>query len=228
MKKLVLMAACLLIIGSEVKAQYPRRRVVRRPPPPAYQNQHRRYDDYQRIKVGITGGLNIANAVESSNSWDNWSTGTITGANVGFTLDVPISYPLSFAPEILWSQKGYSASTIDGDFKQRNNYIDVPLLAKLKLTPGFNVVIGPQLSFLVSSKNIYRNDFATVVEDRYDYDGNKTLVGGVAGISLDLSRSVELRARYTIDLQDSNTDRFSAIPDYRNQVWQIGLGFKLQ
>ncbi|MEO6498589.1 MAG: porin family protein, partial [Mucilaginibacter sp.] len=147
---------------------------------------------------------------------------------LGFTLEVPISYPLSFAPEILYSQKGYSASTIDGNFRQRNNFIDVPLLAKVRLAPAVSIVAGPQISFLVSSKNSYRNGFITVTDDRYDYAGNKTLLGGVIGLSVDLSRSIELHGRYTIDIQDSNSDAYSVIPDYRNQVWQIGLGFKFR
>ncbi|GAA4902853.1 porin family protein [Mucilaginibacter defluvii] len=226
MKKILFIAICLLVAG-DVSAQYYRRKPVRRPPPGYYHNNNqRRHNDFYQVTAGFKGGINIANTVDSYNS--DWTTNTIAGANLGLTLDVPIAYPLSFAPEVLWSQKGFSAQTIDGDFKQRNNFIDVPLLAKLKLTPGLNFVIGPQLSFLVSSKNIYRNDFATVVEERYDYEGNKTLVGGVVGLSIDLNRTVDLHARYTIDLQDSNTERYSNIPDYRNQVWQIGLGFKFR
>ncbi|MCC8408373.1 PorT family protein [Mucilaginibacter sp. UR6-1] len=226
MKKVLFIAICLLIAG-DVSAQYYRRKPVRRPPPGYYHNNNqRRHNDFYQVTAGFKGGLNIANTVDAYNS--DWTTNTIAGANLGFTLDVPIIYPLSFAPEVLWSQKGFSAQTIDGDFKQRNNFIDVPLLAKIKLTPGFNFVIGPQLSFLLSSKNIYRNDFATVVEERYDYEGNKTLVGGVIGLSIDLNRTVDLHARYTIDLQDSNTERYSNIPDYRNQIWQIGLGFKFR
>ncbi|RYY33678.1 MAG: PorT family protein [Sphingobacteriaceae bacterium] len=222
MKKILFFAICLLIAG-DVSAQY-RRRVVRRPPP-VYVVQ-RPHNDFYRVKAGFKGGLNIANTIDAFDS--DYNTSSIAGANLGFTLEVPIVYPLSFAPEILWSQKGFSANTVDGDFKQRNNFIDVPLLAKVKLAPNFNLVAGPQLSFLVSSKNIYRDGFATITEDRYDYARNKTLLGGVIGLSIDVSRNVDLHARYTIDIQDSRADVDSYIPDYRNQVWQIGLGFKFR
>ncbi|RCH54695.1 PorT family protein [Mucilaginibacter hurinus] len=187
---------------------------------------NRGYNDFYRVKTGFKAGINIANTIDAYEP--DFSTNTLAGLNAGFTLEVPITYPLSFAPEILYSQKGYSASTIDGDFRQRNNFIDVPLLAKLKLGPSFNLVAGPQISFLVSSKNSYRNGFVTVIDDRYDYAGNKTLLGGVIGLSVDLSRTVDLHARYTIDIQDSNSDAYSMIPDYRNQVWQIGLGFRFK
>jgi hypothetical protein len=51
------------------------------------------------------------------------------------------------------------------------------------------------------------------------------LLGGVFGVSFDITPVIELRARYTIDLS-SNYD--SDGYDYRNQVWQIGLGFRIQ
>jgi hypothetical protein len=227
MKKLVFFAICLLVAG-EVSAQgyYPPRRVRRPPPRPGYYQQPRQHNNFYQVTGGFKAGLNVANTIDAYNS--DFSTNTLAGWNVGFTLDVPIIYPLSFSPEILFSQKGYSAQTADGDFRQRNNFIDVPLLAKVKLGQNFNFVIGPQLSFLVSSKNSYRNGFVTVIDDRYDYAGNKTLLGGVVGIGLDLSRSVDIHARYTIDIQDSNNPADSYIPDYRNQVWQVGIGFKFR
>ena len=221
MKRVLFFAICLLVAG-DVCAQY-RRVPVRRAKPAAFHNRH---NDFYEVKAGIKGGFNIANTIDAYDP--DYSTSSLTGANAGFTLEVPIVYPLSFAPEILWSQKGFSASTYDGDFRQRNNFIDVPLLAKVQLAPRFNLVAGPQLSFLVSSKNIYRDGFTTLVEDRYDYAGNKTLLGGVVGVSIDIGRNVDLHARYTVDIQDSRADFDSYIPDYRNQVWQIGLGFKLR
>ncbi|RVU01801.1 PorT family protein [Mucilaginibacter limnophilus] len=225
MKKILFFAICLLVAG-DVSAQY-RRRVIRRPPPPpAYYRAQKQHNSFYEVKAGFKAGLNIANTVDAYDG--DYSTSSLAGANIGFTLDVPIIYPLSFAPEILWSQKGFSANTVDGDFRQRNNFIDVPLLAKVKLAPNFNLVAGPQLSFLVSSKNVYRDGFTTVTEDRYDYAGNKTLLGGVIGLSVDIGRNVDLHARYTIDIQDSHADIDSYIPDYRNQVWQIGLGFKFR
>ncbi|WP_233496683.1 porin family protein [Mucilaginibacter hurinus] len=226
MKKLTFFAICLLMAGDVSAQRYRTRRVIVKRPPPANVSMNRGYNDFYRVKTGFKAGINIANTIDAYEP--DFSTNTLAGLNAGFTLEVPITYPLSFAPEILYSQKGYSASTIDGDFRQRNNFIDVPLLAKLKLGPSFNLVAGPQISFLVSSKNSYRNGFVTVIDDRYDYAGNKTLLGGVIGLSVDLSRTVDLHARYTIDIQDSNSDAYSMIPDYRNQVWQIGLGFRFK
>jgi hypothetical protein len=221
MKKILSFAICLLVAGS-VSAQgyyYGHRRVVRRPPP------RRQADDFNRVRVGIAGGLNIADAVDAYNP--NFTTGSIAAFHVGLTLDIPIAYPLSFAPEVLFSQKGYTAQTADGNFTQRSNFIDVPLLAKFRLSPFVNFVVGPQFSFPISTTNTYDNGFAQTAQEHYNTTSDKTVVGGVLGVGFDLNRNVELRFRYTYDFQQT-TDNSYYIPGYRNETWQIGLGFKFQ
>ncbi|HWZ04678.1 MAG TPA: porin family protein [Mucilaginibacter sp.] len=220
MKKLLFFAVCLLFAGSVCAQGYyygPRR--VRRPPPRS------QYDDFYKIRAGITGGLNVANTVDAYNS--NFSTGAIAGFNAGFFLDLPLVYPLSFEPEILYSQKGYAAVTSYGNFTQRANYVDIPLLLKFKLSPTFNFLVGPQVAIPVSTTNTYDNGFDVTAQQYYNTYGQKTILDGVVGVSFDLSRDVELRARYTIDLQQ-NDQNASYGGDYRNQVWQIGLGFKFE
>ncbi|TWR23922.1 PorT family protein [Mucilaginibacter achroorhodeus] len=226
MKKLLFIALCLFMAG-EVSAQYypqPRRRVVRRMPPPQRYERRQVYNDYMRPSIGVAVGANFSNTVDSYNA--DFSTSTIAGWHVGLTSNIPISYSFAFAPELLFSQKGYQAETTDGNFKQRTNYIDIPLLAKFKVVPGFNFLIGPQLTFQTSTKNIYDDGFNRVVENEYDNRGDKSYVAGVIGISVDLNRNVELRGRYNIDLSRNRTDGVSLLPDYRNQVFQLGLGFK--
>jgi hypothetical protein len=212
MKKLFLVAAMALLIAGTADAQ---RRGYRK---------QRASDDFNQPRIGLTGGLNIANTVSSRNS--DFSTDTKLGANVGLFVDIPIVYPLSFQPEILYSQKGYRANTTYGDFAQRANFIDVPILAKIKLAPAFNVLVGPQVSFLMNTRNTYYNGFDVIYQDQYNYNGDKTFVGGVLGIAFDINRNVDLRGRYTIDFQENNPNGRSGVPEYRNQVWQFGLGFK--
>ncbi|PAW93077.1 hypothetical protein CKK33_06045 [Mucilaginibacter sp. MD40] len=224
MKKLLFMALCLFIAG-EVSAQYyPQRprRVMRRPPPPRY--ERRPYNDFYRPSFGVAVGANFSNTVDSYNA--DFSTSTIAGWHVGLTANFPVSRSFAFAPELLFSQKGYKAETTDGTFKQRTNYIDIPLLAKFRVVPGFNFLIGPQLTFQTSTRNIYEDGFNRIVETEYDNNGDKSIIAGVIGVGIDLTRNVELRARYNIDLDRNRTNGASLLPDYRNQVFQLGLGFK--
>lgn len=212
MKKLFFAAAMTLLIAGTASAQRY-----------GYRKQ-RASDDFYQPRFGLTGGLNIANTVSSRNS--DFSTDTKLGANFGLFVDIPIIYPLSFQPEVLYSQKGYRANTAYGDFAQRANFIDVPILAKIKLAPAFNILVGPQVSFLMNTRNTYYDGFEILQQSKYTYNGDKTFVGGVLGVAFDLNRNVDLRGRYTIDFQENNPNGSSGVPEYRNQVWQVGLGFK--
>jgi len=226
MKKILFFAICLLTLAGTASAQgYYGPRRVRRPPPRS------EYDDFYKVRAGITGGLNVSNTINAYNS--NYTTAAIAGFNAGFFLDLPLVYPMSFQPEILYSEKGYAESTPAGNFTQHANYVDVPLLLKFKLSPTFNFLIGPQVAIPVNTTNTYDNGFAVTSEQYYNTYGDKTVLDGVVGVSFDLSRDVELRFRYTVDLQQNQQTQQSGTgapynADYRNQVFQVGLGFKFE
>lgn len=226
MKKFFFVAISLIVLAGSVSAQtyyHPRRRHVRE-----RDNARNRdnYNDFYTPKVGVEAGVNISNTVDAYNS--NYSTSTRVGWHAGLTFEIPLIYPLSFAPEVLYSQKGFSANTPDGHFDQRNDYIDVPLLAKFRLVPGFNFYIGPQLTFLTSTHNSFDNGFTQTQQNYYNQNYNdKSYVAGVVGVSLDINRYVDIRARYAIDLGRNYPDDNDG-PAFRNQVWQFGLGIKFQ
>lgn len=222
MKHILILSICLLTAGS-VSAQtyyYGPRHVRRRPV------QQRQTDDFYRPRVGIEGGISLANTVSSYNQ--NYSTNGIVGFNVGLTAEIPLAYPLSFQPEVLFSQKGYQANTIDGTLTQRNNYIDIPLLAKFRLVRGFNFLVGPQINIPVSSTTSFNNGFNVSSETYYTDSSNKSYISGAFGFSVDLNPNVDIHARYLIDLTSNTQDSNSPIYNYRNQVWQFGIGIKFQ
>src|SRR3954471_1163207 len=163
MKKIFILAIALLVVGS-VSAQRryygnrTRRTVVTRV-------ETRPYSSFYQPKVGFTGGVNFANTVSAYNS--NYSTSNLTGFHAGIIFDLPILYPLSFAPEVLYSQKGHATYTNNGNFSQRTNFIDVPLLAKIKVGPIFNIYLGPQFSYLLNTTNTYDDGFAVTSKQYY-------------------------------------------------------------
>jgi hypothetical protein len=223
MKHILILAICLLVAGS-VSAQtyyYGPRRVVHRRPA-----QRQQTDDFYTPRIGVEAGLSIANTVSSYNS--NYGTSSILGFNAGLTAEIPLIYPLSFQPEVLFSQKGYQANTTDGTLTQRNNYIDIPLLAKFRLVRGFNFLVGPQINIPLSSTTTFNNGFTVDRETYYTDSSNKSYVAGVFGFSIDLNPNVDIHARYVIDLSSNTQDVNSPLPDYRNQVWQFGIGIKFQ
>jgi len=61
-----------------------------------------------------------------------------------------------------------------------------------------------------------------------DYSNiKKNIFGGVLGLDVNLGDNLFLYGRYTIDFKNNNGDGTSSTPAYKNQVFQVGLGFLL-
>jgi hypothetical protein len=181
-----------------------------------------------RIKFGIKGGVNLADIIKDDGN-NNFDTEMKTGFNAGVTVEIPLIAGLQFTPEVLYAQKGYKNTGTFGTFKQTTNFIDVPILFAFRLGSSFNIVAGPQVSFLLSTKNKFENGFGTaeqtIVEDDSDRF-KKSLVGGVIGFRYDVNDRFDIHARYALDFQKNNENGDSYTPEYKNQVYSIGVGVK--
>ncbi len=223
MKKLFFSAIALLLIVGSASAQYyrgprPRKRYVA---------EVKTYDSNFRPTFVLIGGMNIANIIQTNGQ--NFNTSSKLGVNAGLGFDLPVSYPLSITIEGLYSQKGFTQITNYGQYKQQTEFIDVPLLFKFHVVPGFNILLGPQASFLLSTTNTFNNGFTVQNQTQYNeviHGYNKTLLGAVGGVSFDLSRNFELRGRYVYDINRNNENGDTNVPAYRNSVFQVGLGIK--
>lgn len=183
----------------------------------------------QGIKFGIKGGLNISDIIKDDGN-NNFETKTKPGFNAGVTLEIPLIAGLAFTPEVLYAQKGYKLTYSGGtEFTQTTNFIDVPILASFKLGSSFNIVAGPQVSFLLSTKNKFETGFGTVEETRVEDDSDrfkKSLVGGVIGFRYDVNQKFDIHGRYALDFQKNNENGTTSTPEYRNQVFSVGVGIK--
>lgn len=202
MKKLFILAAGLFIAGA-VHAQSP-------------------------IRLGVKAGLNIPNIIKDDGDND-FKTKVNPGFNAGITLDINLIKGLAFTPEILYSTKGYKAETPLGEFTQTTSFIDVPILASINVGgTGLNLVVGPQVSFLLSTKNKFDSDFGDV-EQQIDEDSDKfkkSLVGGLIGFRYDINEKFDIHGRYALDFQKNNEDGTNETPEFKNQVFSVGLGLK--
>ena len=181
-------------------------------------------DNFYEPAIGFEAGVNFSNAVGYGHK--DFKASTLTGFNAGVTFHLPIAYPLAFAPEILYSQRGYTATSTSGNFTQRTGFIDVPLLAKFKVGSVINLLIGPQVSFLLAKQNTFNSGFIAATEQYYnESDGRAVYIDGVLGASVDITQTVNLHVRYTIDLQQTGANGNIYVPGYVNQSWQMGLGF---
>jgi len=181
-----------------------------------------------QIKFGIKAGLNISDIIKGDGN-NNFDTKTKAGFNAGVTVEIPLIAGLAFTPEVLYAQKGYKLTSPVGEFTQTTNFIDVPILASFRLGSSFNIVAGPQVSFLLSTKNKFENGFGGVEETQVENDSDrfkKSLVGGVIGFRYDVNQKFDIHGRYALDFQKNNENGTNTTPEYRNQVFSVGVGVK--
>jgi hypothetical protein len=180
------------------------------------------------IKLGAKAGVNISNIIKDDGN-NNFKTDYLVGYHAGITLDIKLLENLAFTPEALYSTKGYKSTSTFGEYTQTTHFIDIPILASIRLAEGLNVVAGPQVSFLLSTNNKFETGFGTaeqkIVEDSSDRF-KKSLFGGVIGFRYDFSNKVGINGRYALDFQKNNENGTSQTPEFKNQVFQVGLGLK--
>jgi hypothetical protein len=200
MKKLFIIAAGLFIAGA-ANAQSP-------------------------VRFGIKAGVNIANIIKDNGNNDFKTEGK-TGFNAGLTADIKLVDGIAFTPEILYAQKGYQLTSGSNQYKRTTNFIDVPILASIRLASPLNLVVGPQVSFLMSTSDKYTSNSGSVTVDNNDSDNfKKSLLGGVVGLRYDVSNNIDVHGRYALDFQKNNENGTSQTPEFKNQVWSFGLGYK--
>ncbi|MFP5079391.1 porin family protein [Pedobacter sp. JCM 36344] len=182
----------------------------------------------QDIRFGVKAGLNLSNIIKDNGN-NNFSTKVNPGFNAGVTVDIPLVAGIAFTPELLFASKGYKATTALGEFTQTSYFVDVPILASIKVAgSGLNIVVGPQVSFLTSTKNKFDNGFGTT-QSQYNEDSDrfkKSLLGGVIGLRYDINNKFDIHGRYALDFQKNNEDGTSQTPKFKNQVFSVGVGVK--
>ncbi len=179
----------------------------------------------QDAKLGIKAGLNYA-YIHGSDVQNVEPTFTY---HAGALLRIEFTEFVALQPEFLFSVKG----TDDDNYSVDLNYIDVPVLLKIKLGDLFSVHAGPQLSYLLST-----NEEGTITnfeEQIKDFD-----LGLAGGLELEMESGLSVGARYSFSVEsigedykstvvDPNTNLSSTItveaPDYKNGVIQLFAAF---
>ncbi|MBL0355942.1 MAG: PorT family protein [Chitinophagaceae bacterium] len=179
------------------------------------------------VHLGLRVGANLSNIVQDKST--DFSTGSKIGFNAALFLELPLAPVFSIQPEVQFSQKGYkNTGTYLGnayEYKQTTNFIEVPLLAKIKPVKNFGILVGPQFSFLASTKTSFSTanaSYETLVKE----DNNnlrKNILGGVIGIEASAANFV-VGLRYNRDFQNNNGDGTSSTPRYKNQVIALNVG----
>ena len=199
------------------------------------------------VRFGFRAGLNVADvqgdAVKTFTSLAGYAPdGTITrqmrpGFYAGLYATLPLGPSFAIEPGISYSEKG---TVLQGkvpvpalDFLNtqltgtaRLAYVDVPVLAKVFITPGFYVYAGPQASFLVSGKARVEAGALGFTAYKQDFDISNQLrkvdFAAVGGLGYQFGNGLGLSAGYDYGLTSLDTNnRFDA----QNRVIKVGLNY---
>jgi len=188
-------------------------------------------DSRQEPRIGFKGGLSIATMVRTGDQ--SISSTPLYAFNGGGIILLPLGKVIALQPEVLFSQKGYRATGTDltgnYDYRRVSNCLDIPLLLRINLSKELGIVAGPQYSYLLSTNTTFKSGSVSYQQTVNNDNSNitKNTFGGVLGLDINLNDNMFLYGRYTIDFKNNNGDGTSSTPAYKNQVFQVGLGFLL-
>ncbi len=184
-----------------------------------------------QVTFGLKAGINLAQQNIKEVDLDIDSD-EITGYNFGGFLEVPIGNGnIYFQPEFLLIQKGGDLNLNVSDIKTIVNYIDVPILLKLKILNAnlfnVNVLGGPSFGYATSGEMV---DNGTIIKLNFGEDNIKRFDLGIhagAGVGLNLgSLTVFGDARYLFGVSDLDTSTDRIIKN-RGIMISAGLQFRV-
>lgn len=195
MKKVVLLAAVLAMSASAAFAQH--------------------------FEWGVKAGLNLAKQTKFD------GVKMRVGLHVGVFGEYVISDFWGVQGELLYSQMGskreYEIDDLHGmtnresstnDFLYKNNYIVLPILAKLYVWNKLSVDLGPQFGYMISAKEGSFNYYKEFVETKFD-------VSVAMGLSYKFFGKLDVSARYNLGLTKPKE-----VYNTANRVIQFGVGYR--
>lgn len=137
-------------------------------------------------QVGIKAGINLASLSQDPDeeNYEDYKSVSILGFQGGLTFELPVAGPLAIQPELLFIQKGGKSEFIINESNKlvttvTYNYVEVPVLLKLKLGNtdgdglGFYLLGGPFAGYSLGGKSKQELTIlgqTTVSEQDIDYD----------------------------------------------------------
>lgn len=190
----------------------------------------------QEIKYGVKAGLNISTFNGDVADFDVKSK---AGFHIGALVEIKLTDKFSIQPELLYSMQGakteFSFSDEFSSASEKNDiklgYLNIPIMAKYYVAPGFSVEAGPQIGFLLSAKNEYTAHYFIGEElsdsgERDIKDATKSVDFGFNfGAGYDFTDNIFVQARYNLGLTSTSENAINEF-DPKNGVFQLSLGYK--
>ena len=179
-------------------------------------------DNREELSFGIKAGINYSNVY--SESGDGYVADGKVGFAGGLFVSIPLNELIGVQPELLYSQKGFKTEGTFFDGQITSSYLDLPIHLQIKPTENISILAGPQFSYLLSTK-YELNGFSAIDEEDLDDNNNKATVGISAGVDFEIQNFL-ISARGSWDLNKVNKDNSTSDINYKNQLFQITLGYK--
>ncbi|MBC6608893.1 PorT family protein [Hymenobacter sp. BT188] len=154
----------------------------------------------QGIQLGVKAGANLSRYTGDGKTNIEAVTQTgmkmLVGFHGGVTLNAPLSSDgfFSLQPELLYSQRGYRLEEGTNKLTVRHHFIDLPVLARIN-ADGLIFEVGPQLGYLIGTKNTFENTTAGNGDDYFDGD-HQFSVGYIAGVGYQVASGPSVGIRY--------------------------------
>lgn len=197
----------------------------------------------QNASFGIRGGANISNLSGDLRDEDRFQN------KVGFHAGVTANFGIignffSVQPELLYSVKGFKNEDSEVSFlgqtrrregKVNYNYIDLPVLARIKAGPLY-FEAGPQASYLLSVNNkteTYINgNLQSTTRDEKSKDGlSEFELGYAAGIGFtSANNAISFGVRYNgafSDFVEEDVNFDDDLTNARHSIIMVTVGFAL-
>lgn len=179
-------------------------------------------DSREELSVGIKAGMNYSNVY--SESGDGYVADAKFGFAGGVFVAIPLSQLIGIQPELMFSQKGFKTQGTFFDGKITSSYLDLPIHLQIKPTENISLLAGPQFSYLLSTK-YELNGFSAIDEENMNDNNNRATLGISAGIDFTVQNFL-ISARGSWDLSKVNKDNSTSDINYKNQLFQVTLGYK--
>jgi hypothetical protein len=186
-------------------------------------------DEREKFQFGLKAGANYSNVYDSEG--EDFDTDGKTGFAAGAFLAIPLGKFVGLQPEVLFSQKGFHGKgrILNGqyEFTRTSNFLDIPLFLALKPVRFITILAGPQFSYLISQKDVFKNARTTIEQEQEFENDNvrKNILCFVGGLDININHVV-VGVRAGWDFQNNKGDGTSTTPRYKN-VWLQGtLGFR--
>ncbi len=174
-----------------------------------------------QIRLGLFGGLNLANFSASYQSSDI-TYNIKPGFHAGGLVSIPLFNKFSLQPEIMYSGMGTHYKEADGDTSNFNlGYINFPVLLKFTTSFGLFAELGPQFGVLISAKEKYKDAYENRPETNIKADYKSTDISAVFGVGYLSPLNLGIDARYNLGM--ANILKNNAVYSIKNNVIQIGV-----